>query len=593
MRFVKTDNGITISREADGFVLGYSRECERRRGMRLVEEFAHEPVGFSYAENPRFQRLGVMVDCSRGAVLKPDAFCRLVDTLSGMGYNEIQLYTEDTYTVEGQPYFGYLRGRYSPEELRQMDAYAEERGLELVPCIQTLAHLEHVLRWRPYIPLRDVKDILLAGDDKVYELLDNMFASLSQSLKSRRINIGMDEAHMLGLGKYLERNGYQNRFDIMLSHLKKVMEIAEKYGYQTMMWSDMFFRLASQGEYYSESSIPDEVLSRIPEGITLAYWDYYSETSEKYDRMLLRHKQMKRPVAFAGGAWRWHGFTPGNEFSLHVGACAVPALEKHEIREVIITSWADNGAEGSLFAMLPTFQFWAESCYASNNREAVARRFRTCVGTDFESFMRLDAPLFLADNPSPGHCGASPTKALLYQDILLGLLDNHVDPAETEPYYAALARELDMLACQVPVYGYLFRTQAALCRLLSDKAGAGVQLTKAYRDNDRETLKRYADTILPRMLASLEQFQEAFRAQWNTECKVFGLDVFDLRTGGLRERILSARRTLNAYLKKEILEIPEFVEERLPFAVLQNGGVHPMSGLDWHQIATPSGITGI
>ena len=34
------------------------------------------------------------------------------------------LYTEDTYEVDNEPYFGYMRGRYSADELRELDDYA-------------------------------------------------------------------------------------------------------------------------------------------------------------------------------------------------------------------------------------------------------------------------------------------------------------------------------------------------------------------------------------------------------------------------------------------------------------------------------------
>lgn len=58
-----------------------------------------------------------------------------IDVTAAMGYNTLMLYTEDTYEVDGQPYFGYMRGRYSKAELRELDDYAAEKGMELIPCI--------------------------------------------------------------------------------------------------------------------------------------------------------------------------------------------------------------------------------------------------------------------------------------------------------------------------------------------------------------------------------------------------------------------------------------------------------------------------
>ena len=42
---------------------------------------------------------------------------RFILILEKMGYNCLQLYTEDTYEIEVEPLFGYRRGRYSKAEL--------------------------------------------------------------------------------------------------------------------------------------------------------------------------------------------------------------------------------------------------------------------------------------------------------------------------------------------------------------------------------------------------------------------------------------------------------------------------------------------
>ena len=97
-------------------------------------------------ENNR-RSLGVLLDCSRDAVYSVPALKTFIGLIAGMGYTSLQLYTEDTYTLENEPYFGRFRGRYSRAELQELDAFAASEGVELVPCIQTLAHLGGALRW--------------------------------------------------------------------------------------------------------------------------------------------------------------------------------------------------------------------------------------------------------------------------------------------------------------------------------------------------------------------------------------------------------------------------------------------------------------
>ena len=92
----------------------------------------------------KFERLGYMVDCSRGAVPKIETLKKFVDYLSEFGYTYLELYIEDVYEIEGEPYFGYMRGRYTAVEIAELDVYAKQKGIELIPCIQTLAHLERI-----------------------------------------------------------------------------------------------------------------------------------------------------------------------------------------------------------------------------------------------------------------------------------------------------------------------------------------------------------------------------------------------------------------------------------------------------------------
>lgn len=75
--------------------------------------------------------LGIMLDLSRNAVMNMDSLKNYLKLISKIGYNCVFLYTEDTYEVEGEPYFGYLRGRYSKEEMRELDSYAKTLGIEI------------------------------------------------------------------------------------------------------------------------------------------------------------------------------------------------------------------------------------------------------------------------------------------------------------------------------------------------------------------------------------------------------------------------------------------------------------------------------
>ena len=55
-----------------------------------------------------FKRKGIMIDCSRNAVRSVNAIKKFIDLMKQLEFNTLMLYTEDTYEIDTQPYFGYL-----------------------------------------------------------------------------------------------------------------------------------------------------------------------------------------------------------------------------------------------------------------------------------------------------------------------------------------------------------------------------------------------------------------------------------------------------------------------------------------------------
>lgn len=82
-----------------------------------------------------YNHFGAMLDVSRNAVMKVDEVKKFVDLIAKAGYDSLQLYAEDIYKVKDEPFYGYLRGRYSAEEIKEIDAYCREKGVELIPLI--------------------------------------------------------------------------------------------------------------------------------------------------------------------------------------------------------------------------------------------------------------------------------------------------------------------------------------------------------------------------------------------------------------------------------------------------------------------------
>ncbi len=508
-----------------------------------------------------YKVFGVMADVSRNAVLTMPAMKKFIDCIAKMGYNAFEIYAEDIYKLDGEPFFGYLRGGYSKEDLKELDAFAKERGVELIPCIQTLGHFTAISRIPHYKgTVIDTDDILLIDEEKTYALIEKLFATCAECFTSKKINIGMDEAHNVGLGKYLDRHGYVNRFELINKHLQKVAKIAEKYGYNPHMWSDMYFRLANNGVYHKPAEFDKEILDSIPKNIELTYWDYYRETNGEYEMMIESHKQFNRPIWFAGACWTWTGFAPMNYRSLKVMKPAMESVRKYGVENVLITVWGDHGGECSYFSTLPAL--YAIRQYADGNfdEEKIKAGFEKLFGVSYDDMSLLDLPNLTEKAVAEQRC-ENPSKAMLYTDCLMGYYDFYVTKHKPIPY-GEYASKLKQAKARAGEYAYLFEAMGKLCSVLEIKFYIGYRTRKAYREGDKKALKVIVKDY-KKLIIRLEEFYKAYREMWFAEKKPFGWEVQDLRLGGLIRRVTHCKETIEKYLSGKLDKILELEEDIL------------------------------
>lgn len=510
-----------------------------------------------------------MIDCSNNCVMTLDAWRKLIPMVAKMGYDRIFVYTEDTYEIEDEPMFGYMRGRYSIEEQKELVRLGNEHGIDMVPCIQTLGHLAQIFKWGVYP--NDTDSTMLVGDERTYALIENMFKSLSKIYTTKYIHIGMDEAHNLGRCKYLDKNGYEDQSSIMRKHLTRVKAIAEKYGFTAMIWSDMLFRGWNGGSYYTgKTNVPEDYVKALPEGVIPVYWDYYMKTPDRYDDMLYNHSQISDNTWFAGGIWTWLGFAPSNSFTVDSSRPAIEVCLKRGIKNVFFTFWGDDGGECSRFAALAGLYHVAEMCKGNFDTDSIKAGFEREFGVSYDDFTVLDEPNNVEFDQSAEFPLSSAAKHLLYSDPLLGFLDFAITPGISDKY-RDISNRLLKTAERAFEYSYIFKVIGTLSRILVYKSELGVKLRAAYRVGDREELRRLADEDMSIIEELLPEFISYYRDLWQRENKYCGFEIQEARLGGLAERIRGVRAYIYAYLEGKINGIEELECEVKPFGKIKAG----------------------
>lgn len=524
---------------------------------------------FEKEEKAYIESVGVMIDASRNAVYKVEEVKKILINMSLMGQNRCMLYTEDTYEVDGYKYFGYLRGKYSKEELKEIDDFAYSLGIEVIPCIQTLAHLKQTLRWDYAKDIKDTQDVLLVGEEKTYEFIEAMVSSLRNVYRSNNIHIGMDEAFDLGRGEYLTKNGHVSHKELMLKHLTRVCEITKKYDFKPMIWDDMFLRAgAPNGGYYDVNTIiTEEIANNIPKEVSLVYWDYYNDDEEKYDKFFEIRKAFNNKVIFAGGCWKWEGYSPTYSRTFITTNAALSQCKKKGINEVFATAWGDDGSETPINAIMLGLILFAEHGYYSEvDNKWLNERCEFLTGLSMSDFTSLEKLDLIPTVESPNVLSLNPSKYLMFQDILLGAFDKHIEGLNLKEYYNNLEKEYKGIAQKTKAYKNMFEMYSKLSKYLSIKSEIGLDIRKTYLEDNREELKNIVKVTLPNLKESLSEFHNSIRKLWYEECKGHGFEVTDIRLGGVRERADSAIYRLNQYLNNEIDKIEELDEERLYFS---------------------------
>lgn len=526
-------------------------------------------AGIDSKESTTFKSLGIMLDSSRNAVMTVPHFKKWLRQLALMGYNQAMLYTEDTYKLPGEPYFGYMRGAYTEKELKEIDVYAASLGIEMIACIQTLGHLEQILRWGPYGKVKDTAGVLLVDEKETYKLIEKMIALWSRVFGSRRIHVGMDETHDLGRGRFMDLFGYERGFEIFNRHLDKVSGICKKYKLKPMIWSDMYFRMSNKTmDYYDPKTvIPEDVKAKIPKSVDLVYWDYYHKDKAFYVDWIRRHRKLGYEPLMGSGIWTWSRLWYDHKLSFETVKPCIDACLKEKVNELFFTLWGDDGAYCEYDSVLAGLCKAAEMAYGCDCDDIAAKKFAAICSGNYKNYVALGAIEYPCGKDNiPGH-------TLLWDDPLLGI--NWNNNCTVNPRWATLA---------VKNYRKLI---ASLEKPASDNKNADVNhgkllveyfimklefrqaLLKAYAGKNKTELQNISKVMVPAMVKALKKLLLSFRTQWMRRNKPFGFEVIQLRLNSQSGRYEEIAVRINELLDGEINGIAE-LDESVP--AIHGGG---------------------
>lgn len=461
-----------------------------------------------------FENFGTMLDLSRGAAYNLTYIKRLIRKHSLMGVNEMWLYIEDMYEVKKYPVFGYMRGRYSMEEIHEIVAYAKMFGVAVIPAIQTLGHMEQFLRWLSQTAkFKDQDNVILARDEETKDLIFEMLKTIKEMFQTEKIHIGLDETWGFGFGRFYKKHGYVPQMELFLEHLTIVNDMALEVGFKdVLVWSDMFFRFMSDKNSYYDTNIKfnEALIAQIPKNINLVYWDYYNKDKNLVDGMLKNHLQVTDKVTFASGTWIWSKLTYDKKRTDSFMDVHLEAAIENNIKDFFLTQWGDDGSYGNHETTIQGVYDAAIKALTTNeiNKDV----YKEINGEDYDvSTLRS----ILNERKMT-------QVAMLWDDPLFSVYLNTFTNNELENFAEVLSDYEEPLNVYKNNSDFVYEyniTAINYNKILGRKA-----MLEGYKNGRIEATKYYLEVI-----KNLESLINIFRDRWYSNYKMYGFEIIQSR----------------------------------------------------------------
>ncbi len=285
---------------------------------------------------PAMRWRGVSDDISRGPVPTVNYIKRQLRTFAAFKLNLHSFYMEQTFASSSHPLIGPAGGSLTPDEIRELVAYARRYHIELVPEQQTFGHLHKALRLEKYNELAETPhgDVLSPQQEGSYKLIADWYRELNELFPGKFFHIGADETFELGEGQSREAARARGVGAIYFEHLNRVREVLKPYDRRLMFWGDIAL------------NHPD-LIGSIPKDMIVMNWDYAPK--DDYLPRIQPFKDAGLEQFVCPGVHNWNQIFPNLDAASKNIANFVRDGQASGALGMMNTSWDDDGE--SLFEM--------------------------------------------------------------------------------------------------------------------------------------------------------------------------------------------------------------------------------------------------
>jgi hexosaminidase len=219
----------------------------------LLQAMRETPAGaeipqMTVRDEPAVEYRGLSIDCARGwhsigTLQQMVVLCRWYK----IRYLQLHLTDDQSFTFPS-PSLPQLAGKcqqYSLNDLRNLETFARDRGVAIIPEIDVPGHCEILVKAMPELFATNppAGNVLCAGREQVYQTLDKVVGEMCDVFRSSPyFHIGADEVNAEPWGKckecreYMRAHNLDDCEELYRHFIVRMNEIVKRHKKQTLVW---------------------------------------------------------------------------------------------------------------------------------------------------------------------------------------------------------------------------------------------------------------------------------------------------------------------------------------------------------------------
>lgn len=279
---------------------------------------------------PAMAHRGLSDDWSRGPLPNMDFLKREIRTLAAFKYNIFSPYFEHTFAYSSTPVAAFPGGAMTPDEARELVAYAAKYHITVIPEQEAFGHLHHVLKFEQYSPLGETPHghVLAPGDPNTLPQIASWFGELAKVFPGPYAHIGADETAELGLGRTRDEVKQQGLGKVYLDFLSKIDSTLQPNHKRLLFWGDIAV------------NSPD-LVPTLPKDMIAVPWEY--DAAPDFTKEIEPFTRAGLETWVAPGVNNWSRLYPNNNEALGNIRAFVRDGQRLGATGMINTVWNDDG----------------------------------------------------------------------------------------------------------------------------------------------------------------------------------------------------------------------------------------------------------